>query len=346
MTLRSSLTTSRTTCSDVCLAGSRDQYAHQRVYRNVARSVLHSSAPAPRGLEAHAPMWSPSMKAASVTFCGKTDKAVRGEQVTVGRIGGPYCPVGRVEELLQCGYRTVPSIAQRPDPASATGRLRWEEVEDTGPLLRATNSGGDTLGQVAAPLSAPIPPLTWQQYSSELRRLCLAAGVRHLPTHAFRRGGATAAVAGGAPRDDVMKEGRWRTKRVFEFTYVQEIEAAACHVTACLGLAAGLHAARAASAAVAPAADAAPEAPPGRAPGRGRGRGRGGARRRSKSRGTSPPARGPRGRGRRAGGAAGGVAPSSRGPRGRGGGTPAAHAPAQPGPGITTRARARAAADT
>ncbi|PNW86596.1 hypothetical protein CHLRE_02g093150v5 [Chlamydomonas reinhardtii] len=169
-------------------------------------------------------------------FCGKTDKAAQGEEVTVGRIGGAYCPVTRVEELLRVGrYSTVPSIAQRPMPQAARGRTRWEEIEDTGPLLRAVSTSG-ALEQITAPLDNPVPSLSWQQYSSLLKQHCLAAGLRHLPPHAFRRGGATAAVAGGASRDAVMKEGRWRTRRVFEFTYVQVIQAAACKVTACLGL--------------------------------------------------------------------------------------------------------------
>ncbi|KAG2432153.1 hypothetical protein HXX76_009075 [Chlamydomonas incerta] len=249
-------------------------------------------------------------------YRSKTDQSCAGQQVTVGRLGGPYCPVARLEELLQAGqYRTVPATAPARGQGPQRGPQRLAEMEDVGPLLRATTACGTALAQTSAPFSALIQPLSWQQYTSRLKQLCADAGIRRLPSHSFRRGAATAAVAGGAPRADVMKEGRWRTPSVFEFTYVQEIEAAACHVTACLGLrdipraprrpqstepAARGPARRAAaaprgraSAAAAPAAAApaprgrgpsrgAPRAPraaspPGRASGRGRGRGRGAA---------------------------------------------------------------------
>ncbi|KAG2432154.1 hypothetical protein HXX76_009076 [Chlamydomonas incerta] len=249
-------------------------------------------------------------------YRSKTDQSCAGQQVTVGRLGGPYCPVARLEELLQAGqYRTVPATAPARGQGPQRGPQRLAEMEDVGPLLRATTACGTALAQTSAPFSALIQPLSWQQYTSRLKQLCADAGIRRLPSHSFRRGAATAAVAGGAPRADVMKEGRWRTPSVFEFTYVQEIEAAACHVTACLGLrdipraprrpqstepAARGPARRAAaaprgraSAAAAPVAAApaprgrgpsrgvprAPRAasPPGRASGRGRGRGRGAA---------------------------------------------------------------------
>ncbi|KHJ77816.1 site-specific recombinase, phage integrase family, partial [Oesophagostomum dentatum] len=55
----------------------------------------------------------------------------------------------------------------------------------------------------------------WSQgaAATEIRRLCEKAGIRHLPPHAFRRGGATRALEQGISQDQVQRRGRWASSR-------------------------------------------------------------------------------------------------------------------------------------
>ncbi|KHJ98356.1 site-specific recombinase, phage integrase family [Oesophagostomum dentatum] len=55
----------------------------------------------------------------------------------------------------------------------------------------------------------------WSQgaAATEIRRLCEKAGIRHLPPHAFRRGGATRALEQGISQDQVQRRGRLASSR-------------------------------------------------------------------------------------------------------------------------------------
>jgi hypothetical protein len=166
-------------------------------------------------------------------YASKTDQQFRGELVSVGRGVAPYCPVALLEQLLQAGgYCQVPNTAVGSDG-------REVEVEDVGPLLRAVvqRSGRQQLRQVRAPLPALIPAVSYNTFANGLHALFADAGVeRRLPPHSLRRGGATAAVNGGADRILVQKLGRWRSANVFEFTYVRDDGGRSREVTVCMGI--------------------------------------------------------------------------------------------------------------
>jgi hypothetical protein len=165
-------------------------------------------------------------------YRSKTDQYCEGAVVTIGRIGGRACPVHLLEELLAAGeYQRSPAL--RPCRGRSS---QLEDAEDVGPLLRATNAAGTRLEQTAEPLPKTIAALPYTAFAASLKRLCAAAGVRDLGTHAFRRGGATTAVEEGADRMTVQKLGRWKSSQVFEFAYVRESAAHQAAVTGRLRL--------------------------------------------------------------------------------------------------------------
>ncbi len=171
-------------------------------------------------------------------FTSKTDQHCEGALVPIGRISGPCCPVRLLEELLSVGqYKRYPA---QEEQRAANGSVSMVDAEDVGPLLRAVSRNGQRLEHVALPLSGGqlIKPLTYATFQASLGRLFKEAGVdKKLGTHSLRKGGATAAVQNGADRMVVRKLGRWRSKKVFEFTYVREGAAQQRQVTVCLGLA-------------------------------------------------------------------------------------------------------------
>lgn len=170
-------------------------------------------------------------------FTSKTDQHCEGALVPIGRIGGPCCPVQLLEDLLRIGgYKCRPAQAE---VCATDGSTSLADAEDVGPLLRAVSRNGQHLEQVALPLSGGklIKPLAYSTFRTSLVQLFAAAGVtKQLGTHSLRKGGATAAVQNGADRMVVRKLGRWRSEKVFEFTYVREGSTQQRQVTVCLGL--------------------------------------------------------------------------------------------------------------
>ena len=170
-------------------------------------------------------------------FASKTDQHWRGAFVPIGRVGGKYCPVHLLEELLRAGNYT-----QRPatrESVAADGTVCVEEVEDVGPLLRAVSAvnGGQRLRRQAVVLPELIEPIAYGTFSRKLKHLFKEAGVtKQIGTHSLRSGGASEAVANGADRAVVQKTGRWRSPNVFESCYVHESGAQKRRVTLCMGL--------------------------------------------------------------------------------------------------------------
>ncbi|KXZ51526.1 hypothetical protein GPECTOR_12g489 [Gonium pectorale] len=161
----------------------------------------------------------------------KTDQRAEGAFVTVGWIGGPYCPASHLEELLKAGdYQRVPAQS-----AGVAGQRR--DLEDVGPLLRAVASdagGKQYLAQRTLPLPTTIEPLPYKQFRKRLNELFCAAGVPkwNLGTHAYRRSGASAGVNNGADRALVQKHGRWACSKTFEKRYVKDSAASKRKLTA------------------------------------------------------------------------------------------------------------------
>ncbi|GIM05331.1 hypothetical protein Vretimale_9800 [Volvox reticuliferus] len=149
-------------------------------------------------------------------FKSKTDQHCKGAFVTIGRIGGPCCPVHLLEQLLTAGrYQRTPRTVTRGGTEV--------DIEDVGPLLRAVNQRRDQLVEVVTRLPITVDAMSYSEFRTSLQTLCKEAGVRHnLCPHDLRRGGATALVQGGADRVEVQKLGRWRSNGVFEFAYVRE----------------------------------------------------------------------------------------------------------------------------
>ncbi|GLC68087.1 hypothetical protein PLESTF_000644600 [Pleodorina starrii] len=158
-------------------------------------------------------------------FKSKTDQHCKGAFVTIGRIGGPCCPVHLLEQLLEAGQ-------YQRTPCTATKRGVEADAEDVGPLLRAVDTRNHCLVQTAVPFPSYIPALPYETFKNKLRVLCSEAGVPQLRPHDLRRGGATALVQGGADRAEVQKLGRWKSNSVFEFAYVREDGARRRAVTA------------------------------------------------------------------------------------------------------------------
>ena len=165
-------------------------------------------------------------------YTSKTDQQCQGAVVTIGRIGGPFCPVTLLEALLQAGaYQRDPAL--RPIPGTSS----WQDAEDVGPLLREVNPRTGRLDQLTASLPKIVPAMPYRDFREALKRLCYQAGIRQsLCPHDLRRGGASAAVANGADRMTVQKLGRWRNAKVFEFAYVRETASQLVEVTGRLGL--------------------------------------------------------------------------------------------------------------
>ncbi len=84
-------------------------------------------------------------------------------------------------------------------------------------------AGGHRLEQVTPPLSAPIPALPYSQFLTLIRQLWSAASLEaRLGTHAFRIGGTTAMVRGGADRERARKQGRWQDPNTMEKHYAHD----------------------------------------------------------------------------------------------------------------------------
>ncbi|EFJ51476.1 hypothetical protein VOLCADRAFT_87823 [Volvox carteri f. nagariensis] len=159
-------------------------------------------------------------------FKSKTDQHCKGAFVTIGRIGGPCCPVLLLEQLLEAGhYQQTPCTSVQRDGVEA-------DTEDVGPLLRAVNVRRNCLEEVVAALPSTVEAMPYCKFRDTLRTLCYAwrQGVRcDLCPHSLCCGGATALVQGGADRAEVQKLGRWKSNTVFEFVYVFEFVADSPH---------------------------------------------------------------------------------------------------------------------
>lgn len=163
----------------------------------------------------------------------KNDQYAVGAWVTIAAVGGPYCPVGLLHALLSAGgYKTSPAEVLTSDGS-------FRDAEDVGPLLRAVKSvaGQQVLSQVASPLQAFIPALSYSSFTALLKALVREAGLpSSILSHSFRIGASSTAVNAGVEPRLVQNAGRWRSSQVFFGSYVRDSVAAKSSVSLSLGL--------------------------------------------------------------------------------------------------------------
>ncbi len=143
--------------------------------------------------------------------------------MVVGRIGGPTCPVGLVEQLLAVGqYRTVP---QGPG-------------EDVGPLLQTVqhNAAGERLQRVSGTMTEPVPSMTYGAFRDRRRQMCEAAGIRrHITPRSLRIRGNSEAAERGVPEELSRAHGRWLAPQMVDL-YTRRSVRSAIDLTRSLGL--------------------------------------------------------------------------------------------------------------
>jgi cleavage and polyadenylation specificity factor subunit 1 len=127
----------------------------------------------------------------------KTDQHMAGRWVACPVLGGRYCPVFHLKELLRRGGY----VSQPTNPG-----------QDCGPLLRRVHKRGpiEVLQQVTSSLSHPIPALSYTRLLERCKLLCAQARIsRHITLHSFRIGAATEAAGSGADTTMIRLFGGW-----------------------------------------------------------------------------------------------------------------------------------------
>ena len=144
--------------------------------------------------------------------CSKTDQSGDGAWVAVGATGGEFCPAKLIFQLLSEG-----------------NYVRFSSSMDVGPLLRATKqaykpSRAVVLRQTTAPLSQPIPALTYSAFRTSILAFAAQCLNKHIGLHSARAGGASAAAEAGIDSRLVCGLGRWKQGTTFADTYIKMME--------------------------------------------------------------------------------------------------------------------------
>ncbi|EFJ48832.1 hypothetical protein VOLCADRAFT_90495 [Volvox carteri f. nagariensis] len=102
-------------------------------------------------------------------FKSKTDQHCKGAFVTIGRIGGPCCPVLLLEQLLEAGhYQRTPCTSVWRDGVEA-------DAEDVGPLLHTVKVRRNCLEEVVAALPSTVEAMPYYKFHDTLWTLCVEA---------------------------------------------------------------------------------------------------------------------------------------------------------------------------
>jgi cleavage and polyadenylation specificity factor subunit 1 len=153
----------------------------------------------------------------------KTDQRMLGRWVACPALGGRYCPVFHLKELLRKGgFVTTPA-----NPG-----------QDCGPLLRRVYRQGQSqiLQQVTSSLAHPIPALSYTRLLERCKELCAQAGItRHITLHSFRIGASTEAAEAGATTTMIRLFGGWASDAM-PCLYVRNTFRQTMHTARLLGL--------------------------------------------------------------------------------------------------------------
>ena len=142
--------------------------------------------------------------------CSKTDQTWTGAWVAIGATGKRFCPVKLLRQLLFVGKY-----------------VQIHTSLDVGPLLRRVktvyhgSSQSHVLYQITAPMSNPVPSISYQTFLSSIQDLAMAAIGKHIGLHAARRGGASAAAEHGVDSALVCGLGRWKQGTTYADYYVK-----------------------------------------------------------------------------------------------------------------------------